>query len=110
MSIHETTASIVLLYVSFCSHNFPVKSVVSLSSKDKEKPYVGRCKSNISKHKRIESYSSPQHAPTCGIIHVGDSKLSSHLATRVLFFFNVTFHHGEWSQSRKSGTQLCHFP
>ena len=83
MSIHETTVSIALLYLSFCSHNFPVKNMVSLSSKDKEKPYVGRCKSNISKHKRIESYSSPQRAPTCGIVHAGESTRSTSISIEI---------------------------
>jgi len=83
MSIHETTVSIVLLYVPFCSHNFPDKCMVSLSSKDKEKPYVGRCKSNISKHKRIESYSSPQRAPTCGIVHPGESTRSTNISIEI---------------------------
>ena len=83
MSIHGATLNIVLLYVSFCSHNFPVKKMVSLSSKDKEKPYVGRCKSNISKHKRIESYSSPQRAPTCGIVHAGESTRRTNISIEI---------------------------
>ena len=50
MGIHERTVSMVLLYMSFCSHNIPVKRLVFVSFKDKEKSFVGRCKSTISKH------------------------------------------------------------
>ena len=86
MGIHERTVSMVLLYMSFCSHNIPVKRLVFVSFKDKEKSFVGRCKSTISKHWRIGSYSSPQHAPTCGIIHTGKSKLSTNVAIKTCCF------------------------
>ena len=102
MGIHERTVSIVLLYMSFSSHNFPVKRLVFVRFQDKEKSFVEQCKSNISKHWRIGSYSSPQHAPTCGISHAGESTSSTNIVIDNIHLLDL-----KWFPSHRISSKLC---